>query len=69
MLDPEVFTTREAFVDVELHGQYTTGMTVVDFDGLLGCEPNAQVAEQLDTHRLWEMTYRALEALPAGGRR
>lgn len=61
--DPEVFTTRSAFVAVELTGTWTTGMTVTDFEDLLGKEHNTDVAVQLDHGRLWDMTVDAIAAL------
>ena len=33
VIDPEVLTTRRAPLDVELHGELTTGMTVADLRG------------------------------------
>ena len=70
--DPEVFTTRTAFVAVELTGTWTTGMTVTDFADLLGKEHNTDVAVELDHARLWDMTVDAIAALSqttAGGAR
>ncbi|MBC7291545.1 MAG: nucleoside hydrolase [Actinotalea sp.] len=67
--DPEVFTTRSAFVAVELAGTWTTGMTVTDFEDLLGQAHNTDVAVELDHARLWDMTVDAIAALSAGGAR
>ena len=71
VLDPGVLTYREAFVTVELAGRWTTGMTVTDFDGLLGRPVNTRVAVSLDRDRLWDMAVAALERLgrpaPAAG--
>ena len=68
--DPEVFTTRSAFVAVELTGTWTTGMTVTDFADLLGQAHNTDVAVELDHARLWDMTVEAIATLSrraAGG--
>lgn len=65
LVDPTVFTTREAFVAVELQGTWTTGMTVTDFDDLLGQPKNTQVAVRLDKPLLWDMTVDAIAALSA----
>lgn len=70
LVDPAVFTTREAFVAVELTGTWTTGMTVTDFGNLLGQPHNTHVATELDKDRLWDMTIDAIAALStrtAGG--
>lgn len=48
LADNEVFTTRDAFVTVELNGKWTEGMTVTDFDNLYGQPKNTQVAITLD---------------------
>jgi purine nucleosidase len=42
-LDPELVTTQTATVDVELAGTLTRGMTVVDWSGRWGREPNARI--------------------------
>jgi purine nucleosidase len=65
--DPGVFTTRSAFVAVELTGTWTTGMTVTDFGGLLGREHNTDVAVDLDRARLWDLTVSAIARLSGRG--
>lgn len=65
LVDNEVFTTRDAFVTVELNGKWTEGMTVTDFDNLFGQPKNTQVAVKLDHARLWDMTITAIEELSA----
>lgn len=47
---PDLFLTQPARVEVETTGEFTTGMTVVDFDPLL---PNALVATKLDVNGFW----------------
>jgi purine nucleosidase len=63
LCDPDVFTTRDAFVAVELTGTWTTGMTVTDFGDLLGQPHNTDVAVRLDKSRLWDMTVEAIASL------
>jgi len=63
VLDPDVMTYRDAFVTVELTGTWTTGMTVTDFEGLLGQPVNTRVAVSLDRERLWDMAVAAIERL------
>ncbi|MFR9728957.1 nucleoside hydrolase [Saccharopolyspora sp. MS10] len=53
-IDPGLFRAVPARVDVELHGRFTTGMTVTDFDApAQRC--NAEVATVLDTDRFWDL--------------
>ncbi len=47
---PDLFTVRPARVDIETTGEFTTGMTVVDFDPPI---PNALVATSLDVDGFW----------------
>jgi len=47
---PDLFETRPARVDIETTGEFTTGMTVVDFDPPI---PNALVATKLDVEGFW----------------
>jgi purine nucleosidase/pyrimidine-specific ribonucleoside hydrolase len=53
--DPDVFTTTDAYVAVELHGRHTRGATVVDLRGRLGRPANARVAVDLDVERFWDL--------------
>jgi len=47
---PDLFLTQPARVEVETAGEFTTGMTVVDFDPPI---PNALVATKLDVNGFW----------------
>jgi purine nucleosidase len=47
---PDLFRVEAARVDVETSGEFTTGMTVVDFDPAV---PNALVATKLDVAGFW----------------
>ena len=47
---PDLFLTQPARVDIETRGQFTDGMTVVDFDSTT---PNALVATKLDVSGFW----------------
>jgi purine nucleosidase len=47
-LDPELVTTRPATVDVELTGTLTRGMTIADWSGRWGREPNALIGVDVD---------------------
>ena len=65
IIDPSVFSTREAFVAVELTGTWTTGMTVTDFTDLLGQKHKTHVAKDLDKPLLWDITIDAIATLSA----
>lgn len=43
LLAPELFTSIERWVGIETRGEYTQGMTVVDYYQLTGNKPNAKV--------------------------
>ena len=47
---PDLFDMRPARVDIETTGEFTSGMTVVDFDSPA---PNALVATRLDVSGFW----------------
>jgi purine nucleosidase len=47
-LDPQLVTTRQATVDVELTGTLTRGMTIADWSGHWGREPNALIGIDVD---------------------
>ena len=47
---PDLFEGRKARVDVETQGEFTTGMTVVDFHAAV---PNAFVPTELDVDGFW----------------
>ncbi|EHI10439.1 nucleoside hydrolase [Mycolicibacterium thermoresistibile] len=47
-LDPELVRFRAAAVDVELTGTLTRGMTIADWSGRWGREPNALIGVEVD---------------------
>ncbi len=47
-LDPELARTRATTVDVELTGTLTRGMTIADWSGRWGREPNALIGVDVD---------------------
>ena len=63
LADPAAVELRHTRLDVELAGTETTGATSVDFDGMLGREPNAWVAVDLDVERFWAGVTDALARL------
>ncbi len=53
LADPGCVGLRRTRLDVELLGLETAGATSVDLDGMLGREPNAWVAVELDVEWFW----------------
>ncbi len=45
---PDLFESNEAFVDIEVSGEYTKGFMVVDFDGKYNKEKNAEFCTKID---------------------
>ncbi|MFI6323791.1 nucleoside hydrolase [Nonomuraea sp. NPDC050556] len=64
VVDPSLFTTVPAVVNVETAGRYTTGMTVVDFN-LRDRAPSAQVATDLDVGGFWDLMLSSYKRLGA----
>jgi purine nucleosidase len=60
---PELVECLPAFVVVETHGRWTSGMTVVDFRAE---QPNAHVATRLDVNGFWDLMVGAIERIGAG---
>lgn len=59
-LEPEVLIDAgQYYVDVETHGELTTGATVVDRRGVLGRPPNATVAHAIDVPRFKALVHAA----------
>ena len=57
---PEVFTTRPAYVEVELNHGPSYGRTVCDFVGRMGHAPNALVGTGIDLVRFWDIVEETL---------
>ncbi|NEM89803.1 nucleoside hydrolase [Galbitalea soli] len=53
---PELFVSRPARVEVETRGEFTSGMTVVDFSS---DRPNAIVPVELDVEGFWDYAHEA----------
>jgi purine nucleosidase len=62
-LDESLGETRPGTVDVELSGRLTRGMTVVDWGGLWGRPPNADVAVSVDVERFMDELVERVAAL------
>jgi len=57
---PELVTCREARVDVEVTGRWTSGMTVTDFRKRDGVRQNAMVGVGLEAGGFWDLFLNAL---------
>jgi purine nucleosidase len=53
-LDPDLVQCRRAAIDVELTGTLTRGMTVADWRGRWGREPNALIGVEVDVNVFFE---------------
>lgn len=67
VIDPTVMTVRRAPVDVELAGELTTGMTVVDLRGPAPEDCPTAIALELDRERFWDLVVDALERIGEPG--
>lgn len=63
LIDPTIVQTRRAPVQVELHGQFTTGMTVADLRSPAPADCHTKVATTLDRDRFWDLVVEAIRAL------
>ncbi len=65
VIDPEVIKTKHRRVDIEVSGELTRGMTLVDIYKVTGKAPNADVALDLDNVRFVSMMSEAINILNA----
>ncbi len=63
LVDPTIFTSRKAHVDVERRGALTTGATIVDFTGKTGGAMNVDVVMDLERERFIDLLELALRRL------
>lgn len=63
LLEPELFSGRYCNVEVETQSSLTKGMTVVDWWGVSGREPNAQVMRYVDADRFFALLTRTVGML------
>lgn len=64
---PDIVATKYLHVDVETHGEFTLGRTVVDFGGVTGKPANCDVAVDVDRDTFIKMIFDAVETLEKGG--
>lgn len=69
LLKPELFRGRDCHVAIELSGEHTLGMTVVDWWGTIGkwggpeAKKNCHVLREIDADGFFELIYQALTRL------
>jgi purine nucleosidase len=64
LLAPELFGGRAAHVAIETQSPLTLGMTVIDWRGRGGREPNARVLETVDVDGVYRLLAERLARLP-----
>ena len=55
LLDPDMFGGKEVFVEIDTAPGPTMGMTVVDWWGVTGREPNCTVMNTIDADRFFDL--------------
>jgi purine nucleosidase len=63
LLRPDLFSGREAFVDVDVKSELTMGRTVVDLWGVTGRGANTTVIERIDADGFFELLIERLARL------
>ena len=61
LMKPEIFKTKELYVDIEVNGEYTTGATVADYYGVLKKEPNTTVVLDVKQEDIFDLIYTAMK--------
>lgn len=62
LIDPSIFDLDFVHVDIEIKGELSYGMTVVDTLGTTGKEPNVHFANNLDSDKFWNLMTQALKS-------
>src|SRR5690606_1459622 len=55
LLEPAMFEGKDVFVEIETSPGPTQGMTIVDWWGVTGRDPNAHVVNRLDADRYYDL--------------
>ncbi len=64
LINPQMFTSKPCYVEVETKGELTSGATVVDFYNVLKKMPNAEVCYDIKRDEYIEMLAAAIKNLP-----
>jgi len=65
VIDPTLFETRQAYVDVDYHSPYHAGNTVPDWRGQREREPNVNVCVDVDSERFLQLYRQRLSEVQA----
>ena len=61
LIDPTCIETKPMYCKIELKSEDSYGRTLCDYFGILGIEPNADVAVKLDFDKFWNIIYETLK--------
>lgn len=61
LVHPELFTFREAYVEVELNGHYTRGATIADYSGFYNKKPNLKAAVDIKREAFIDLLIKSCE--------
>lgn len=65
LINPDLFTGRHVYVDVEMTSPLTIGQTVVDWWMIMGKDPNVWFASEIDVDGFFDLFWQALDAYKA----
>lgn len=63
LIDPSIVKTVKVPINVEIHGELTTGMTVADFRSEPGPDCHTQAATELDFDGFWNLVFDAIDTV------
>ncbi|GAA0437418.1 nucleoside hydrolase [Lentibacillus halophilus] len=63
LIEPAMFQLEKVRADVEIKGEFTYGMTVIDAEGQSSRTPNVQFAREIDSNRFWQLFLQALSEM------
>ncbi len=64
LIHPEIFTMRDLYVDIELNGEYTRGMTVADWKNVTKKPANCRAVTGIDREKFVELLAEACAKFP-----
>lgn len=59
---PEIFVSKDCYVEIDLQGEYTRGSTVPDYFGLTGHKSNCKALVGVDREKFVEIMYEACKS-------
>ncbi len=64
LLEPDLFSGRNCYVEIETTSELTMGMTVIDWWGLTDHDPNCLVMNDIDDNRFFQLLTERIGRLP-----